>query len=227
MMRAGFGKHRQRSPASASDVASRVREDGPSVLEFRLACGDKAKRFGIEPMLCAEHARRQGRFGITGHDGNLGLGDDRTGVEFSHDEMHGAAGYWNARFQNALMHFQPLERRQEGGMNVENPPLPFAHESGRVNAHETSFADERDLSLRERGIDRIIEGLARGEASMRDDFNRNTRVMRDRDAGSRFHIRNNKDDLGRIVGRAGGGYERGKVAASAGNQDCGTNTRRH
>ena len=65
--------------------------------------------------------------------------------------------------------------------------------------------------------------FARGIVLVRDDFDRDARLARNRQSLRVFPIGNHQRDLGRIIRRARGIDQRGEIAAAAGNQNGGTN----
>ena len=60
--------------------------------------------------------------------GTARLHDDRPGVGFRNDEMHGRAGDLHAGAQRLAVRIEPGKRRQQGRMDVEHAAVPALHE---------------------------------------------------------------------------------------------------
>ena len=56
--------------------------------------------------------------------------------------MHGAAMQPNAGCQGARMGIQPRKGRQQGRVDIDQPPFPAPHEIGGQHAHEASERDD-------------------------------------------------------------------------------------
>ena len=73
-----------------------------------------------------------------GHDG---LADDRTAVKHGRHEVNGRAVHAAARIDGALVRIEAGEKRQQGGMDVEDLPLEPGDKALRQNAHEARQND--------------------------------------------------------------------------------------
>src|SRR3546814_9994205 len=82
--------------------------------------GDQADRPRIADVLGLEHAGGQPRLVVAGQDRNRRLDDDRPGIHFRHDEMHGAAADPDAGGERLGMRVDPLEGGQQRGMDVDD-----------------------------------------------------------------------------------------------------------
>ena len=63
-------------------------------------------------------------FGVAGEHRHRRLRDDRAGIHFRHDEMHGRAVLLRAGRERARVRVEALERRQQRRMDVEQPAVP-------------------------------------------------------------------------------------------------------
>ena len=92
--------------------------------------------------------------------GTARLRDDRPGIHFRHDEMHGRAVLLRAGGERARVGVEALERRQQRRMDVEQPAVPLPHEPRRQQPHEAGEADELDAVRLQLVLQRALERLA-------------------------------------------------------------------
>jgi len=107
-----------------------------------------------------QHARRQAVGVVATVDRYHRLHQDRAVVQFRAHDMDGAAREPHARIQNPLMHVQPLERRQQGRVDVDNPVAPALGKRRRQEPHETREADELNTRRCQNLVHGIVEGFA-------------------------------------------------------------------
>src|SRR5215469_200608 len=141
--------------------------------------------------------------------------------------MDGATADAHSRVQRLLVHSNSAKGRKQGRMDVDQFSLPFAGESIAMNSHEPRLANERYVCGAEGFVDLIVEGLAARIVAMREYDAGDARVASNREARCGLDVRDDKDDLCRIVRVARGGDQRSKVAAAAGNEDGRSSPRRH
>ena len=105
--------------------------------------------------------------------GDPGLLDDRPGVEVLGHEVDGAAVLRHPRLEGPLVGPEPWERRQQGGVDVDEPAREAPRESGPEDPHESGEHDEvrplrsvhplgqRIVELGPRAKGPVIEGMGR------------------------------------------------------------------
>jgi hypothetical protein len=72
-------------------------------------------------VLLDQDPRREGRLVVVLEHGDRGLRDDRTGVGPAVDEVHRAPRDARAVLERLPLPANPRERRQEGGVDVDDP----------------------------------------------------------------------------------------------------------
>src|SRR3989442_5957460 len=93
----------------------------------------------------------EGCFRIFVEDGDSGLQNDRAGVEIFVDEMHGAAGEFDAVFEGLALRFEAGEGREQRRVNIQDAVWIFGDEKGREQAHVSCQADEINSVFVENG----------------------------------------------------------------------------
>ena len=96
--------------------------------------------------------RGEGLGAVVGKDGHRPLRDDRPPVVLLVDEVHRGAADPHAGGDDRLVHVVPehalpAERRQQGGMDVDDPPAECRHDVGGHETHVAREHDEVDLVL--------------------------------------------------------------------------------
>ena len=86
---------------------------------------------------------------------------------------------------------------------------------------KSGFADQFDICVRQRFVDRRVELLARGKAPVRERLGGNAGRRGDLQAFGRLDVRKNQSDRGRKLRIAACFDQRGKIAAAPGNQNGG------
>jgi len=132
-------------------------------------------RYGhrIKPMLHGQHPRRQPIRMVIGQHRHHGLGQDWAMVELRRHRVHRATVEGDARLQGLLMGVQPLERRQQGRMDIEHLVTKALAEIRRQDPHESGQDHDIGLPGPHHLGHRRIEGLARGIVMMRDHLHGN------------------------------------------------------
>ena len=128
--------------------------------ETRLAGGKQPQRIGIDAVLYPKDSRRQRLRRVVIGDRNRALHQDRTGIGFRNDKMHGGAGNLHAGAQRLALRVEPRKRRQQRRMNVEHAAIPALHEFGRQQPHESAEANQLDPMLLQRGLQHRFERRA-------------------------------------------------------------------
>src|SRR2546427_1306186 len=152
----------KKAPASEGGRYDAAADD----LEFSFQ--DNLNGFGIDTMLLFENFFGEGCFRIFVEDGDSGLQNDRAGVEIFVDEMHGAAGEFDAIFEGLALRFEAGEGREQRRVDVQDAVWIFGDEKRRQQAHVTGKANEIDSVLVESGgdlavVDFALQGLRRDD----------------------------------------------------------------
>ena len=146
------------------------------------------------------------------------LRDCGAGIQFRYDVMHGAAGNLHPCVDRLLMHMRSLERGQQRRMDVDQPPLPFAHEVIAENPHEPRKADQFRAGFGQARIQRGIERIAEIIAGMFDHFRRDAGLTRAFQPLRARDIRYHQHDSGGECGIGAGIDERLQIAPATGDQ---------
>ena len=112
-------------------------------------------------MFLAQHAGRQALRRVVRQDRHRRLNDDRPAVDLRPHVVNRAAGDAYAGLDGPGMRIQPLERRQQRGVDVDQPIAPTVDEFRREHAHEAGEADQLDAACFQRIAQRLLEGSAR------------------------------------------------------------------
>ncbi len=128
--------------------------------DAHLAAGDEGEGERIEPQLDGEHPLGECLRRVAIEHRHCGLGDDRTGIDLRHDEVHGGAVDLHAGFERALVGVETAEGGQEGRVDVEHAPGPSRHQPWGEEPHEAGEADELDPVVLQHRLDRTLERLA-------------------------------------------------------------------
>src|SRR4051812_40799753 len=92
-----------------------------AALNFDFAFGDRAQSSGVKFAFGDLNAGVQGVWGVVVENGHDGLGDDGAAVDALIDEMDGAAGDFNAVIKGLSPGLEAGKRREERGMDVDDP----------------------------------------------------------------------------------------------------------
>ena len=111
-------------------------------------------------MLDLEYARGEAFLGIVVHHRHHTLDQYRTIIQFRTHQVNGAAVDSDARLEGTGVGVQPLERRKERGVDVEEPVMPARNEPRSEDAHETGEADELDIGVFKRYVQRPLKCLS-------------------------------------------------------------------
>lgn len=111
-------------------------------------------------MLLRENPRTQGLFGIVGIHGDGGLRNDWPMVGFFIDEMDRGPGNADSVLQRLTLGMGAGERRQERGVDIDNPLGKGADEKWGQYAHETRQDYEFNLIGAEALNERRLESFA-------------------------------------------------------------------
>ena len=115
-------------------------------------------------MLLRQHACGQRRLVVVGAHRHRGLDHDRSIVELGGHEVHRRAMQLHPGLERAPVRMQPRKRRQQRGMDVEQPALVAAHEALGEHAHETREHDQ----IRRMGVDAFGQrGVEAGAVGVR------------------------------------------------------------
>ena len=95
--------------------------------------------------------------------GHARLQDHRSGVHALVDEVHGGAGDLDAVLERLALGGEPWKRRQERGVDVQDPSGIGTDEPGRQDPHEAREAHEADPSRLELADEGEVVGLATGK----------------------------------------------------------------
>ena len=105
---------------------------------------DELYRLGIQAVLFFQDASRE-TFGSIGlQDRHGSLENDGAGVELGVDEVDGRAGHFHAVLESLALGVEPGKRRQQRGVDIENPVGKGLDEVGAEKSHEPCQADEID-----------------------------------------------------------------------------------
>jgi hypothetical protein len=114
----------------------------------------------IKPVLGLQDAGGERGFVVARQDRHFFLRDDGSIVHFRSHEMHRAAGRPGAGGQGLALRVTALECRQQGRVDVDDAVVPALDEAPRQQPHEAGQADELDLRVAQRPIERRIEFVA-------------------------------------------------------------------
>src|SRR2546427_5412649 len=178
----------KKAPASEGGRYDAAADD----LEFSFQ--DNLNGFGIDTMLLFENFFGEGCFRIFVEDGDSGLQNDRAGVEIFVDEMHGAAGEFDAVFEGLALRFEAGEGGKQRRMNIQDAIGKFGDKKRRQQAHVTGEADEVDFVLVQNSgdlavVDFPFQTLRRNHARL------DSSGFGALDAGSAFAIADDDGDL--------------------------------
>src|SRR5262245_56516330 len=174
-----------------------IRKHDAISLEPRSALRHEPQRRRIEGMLFDEHAVRQRLLRVARQHRHLRLRDGWAGIEIGRREMHRASVLFDPGCERLRVRLQAGKVREQRGVDVEHPPLPFGHEAWREDAHEAREADELDCVRCKLSINLALEGLAiLAERAVVDDGRRHDGRHRARQAWRVGPVGKNKRNLG-------------------------------
>jgi len=135
--------------------------DVAAAADFVLPADDACNGLGVGDVLFGEDALGKG-VGVVGvENGDGALEDDDAVVEVFVDEVHGAAGDFDAVVEGLLLGVEAGEGGQERWVDVEDAIWEGGDECGREQAHVAGEADEVDGMLAE-ACDQVgVVGFAR------------------------------------------------------------------
>ena len=146
-------------------------------------------------MLFGQNARRQIPGRVALQDRHDGLRDDRAVVHLRPHEVDGTAGKPHARLDGPLVGVKTLERRQNAGVDIDQPVPPPADEAAGQQPHEPGITDKLDGSAGKRRVERILERLTALEVPMIDGLGRYARLDGPFETGSIRYVGDDEGDL--------------------------------
>src|SRR5262245_21949032 len=175
---------------------------------------------GINPVLDLEHPQGEHVFALGGPYRDRALRDDRSGIHFRRHKMHGSAVNFGMRLKRALVCIEALERGQQGRVNIQDAQVPFAHEIGGEQPHETSKADQIDPILFKQCLHRSLEvGAILAESGVIDDRGGNAGGLCNRKTAGIRAVGNYQDDFGGVLFIFCGFNQCRHVRSAAGNEN--------
>jgi hypothetical protein len=120
--------------------------------------------------------------------------------------------------ERLLMRVEAGKKRQQRRMDIDHPVAPRFDEFMGQEPHEAGEADELDAGAFQPGIEREVEGLARGVLLVVQHRGLDAVLLRAEESGCVRPVRKHEDDFGR-VGRILRRLDKGgHVGAASGNE---------
>ena len=98
----------------------------------------------VELVLGDQHPLGQAFGRVAGEDRDFDLAENLAAIEVGRDEMDRRAGHWVSGCEAGLVGAEALVLRQEGRMDVDDPPVPAGDELVGQDAHEPGKRDQVD-----------------------------------------------------------------------------------
>lgn len=109
-----------------SDIWNRNTVDqGAIVFDLDSSLSHQLESQRVNAVLNFQYADCECLFTVARPYSDHALSNDWSGIHLRHNEMHGRTMNFCDRLKDAPVCVQALEIRQQGGVNVENPSLPF------------------------------------------------------------------------------------------------------
>src|SRR6185312_4416252 len=166
---------------------------------YDAALGDQTERLWVNAVLDREHTPGKRLFRVVRFDRNRALDDDRPGIHFGNDKMHGRAVARRARFERASVRVEPLEGRQQSRMDIEQALRPLLDEPRGEQPHKAGKAHDFDAMPRKHALQGALEGGAvLAECGVVDHVGCDARRLRALQSAGIGDIGNDERDLGRV-----------------------------
>src|SRR5262245_6985569 len=174
----------------------------------------------INPVLDLEHPHGERVFAVGWSHRDRALRDDRSGIHFRRHKMHGGAVNFGMRLEGALVRIETSESGQQGRMDIQNARVPFAHEIGRQQPHETGKTDQIDVMLFKQRLHSLLEvGAILAELGVIDDRCGNAGSLCNQKTAGIRAVGNYQHDFGGVFLVFGGFNQCRHVRSAAGNEN--------
>lgn len=162
-----------------------------------LGYGPGGEDLGEEGVFGFFDAGVEGVFGVGGENGDGGLGQDATGVDFGDDKMDGAACGGLARGEGVADGMAAFELGEEGGVDVDDAVCEGS--KGRIlqDAHESGEDDDVGAGGKEVVVDGLLGGFSgsQGVGAAVDDCGREVFVLSEGEESGGGGICQGEDDF--------------------------------
>ena len=131
-------------------------------------------------MFLRQHARGQGLGSVVRQQGHHRLVQDRPMVQLGRHQVDAGTGEPATHVDGALVGVKAGKRRQQGRVDVDEPPLVMLHESRRQDPHEPRQHHQRRLVPVDHGGKIGFERFATVESLVIDDLGGNVMLTGNR-----------------------------------------------